>query len=367
MDNKATLFLCGDVMTGRGIDQIMAHPGNPDLYEPYVKDARHYIDLASERNGPIHRPVPFDYIWGDALDYMKKADARIINLETSITSNGEAAHKRIHYRMHPGNISCLKIADINCCVLANNHVLDWGPKGLVETLESLEHEGIPYTGAGRTDIHASLPQSIGIEDKGRVLVFSWGHASSGIPAKWEATGTRAGINFLRDLDEKTLEGIAIHIAKFKKKGDVVVASVHWGSNWGYEIPETHRIFAHGLIDRAGVDLLHGHSCHHFMGIEVYKNKLILYSCGDFLNDYEGIRNHREYKGHLGFMYFPTYHLVTGELLNLCLVPTQIKKFRVALATEKQLQWMEKVLNREGAILGTSVTVMDSHSFQLHWV
>lgn len=366
MEHKATIFLCGDVMTGRGIDQIMAHPGNPVLYESFVKDAGVYLDLASQRNGAIPRPVSPDYIWGEALEYMKGADCRIINLETSITAKGEPARKRVHYRMHPKNISCLTVADINCCVLANNHVLDWGPKGLIETLESLEHAALPYTGAGRTNIHAALPHNIGIGEKGNVHVFSWGHTSSGIPSNWEATRTRAGINFLRDFSDKTISSISEHIGKFRKKGDLVVASIHWGSNWGYMIPEAHRKFAHGLIEQAGVDLVHGHSSHHFLGIEVYKNRLILYGCGDFLNDYEGIRNHRGYKGHLGFIYLPTYNLGTGELLNLRLIPTQIKKFRVVIASKKDRLWMENVLNREGKALGTFVEAKDAISFQLSW-
>ena len=61
------LFLCGDVMTGRGIDQALSHPVNPILYESYVRDAREYVALAEKANGPIPRPLSVDYIWGDAL------------------------------------------------------------------------------------------------------------------------------------------------------------------------------------------------------------------------------------------------------------------------------------------------------------
>lgn len=64
-------------------------------------------------------------------------DFRIINLETSITTSEDWAPKDIHYRMHPANIPCLTVAKVDCCVLANNHVLDWGRSGLVETLETL--------------------------------------------------------------------------------------------------------------------------------------------------------------------------------------------------------------------------------------
>ncbi len=65
--HDVTLFVCGDVMTGRGIDQILPHPSPPQLQESYVRDAREYVELAEQVNGPIVRPVDFRYIWGDAL------------------------------------------------------------------------------------------------------------------------------------------------------------------------------------------------------------------------------------------------------------------------------------------------------------
>src|SRR5437762_9571358 len=100
------LFLCGDVMTGRGIDQAMPHPVNPVLHEPYVRDARDYIALAENTHGPIPRPLPFDYIWGDALQELDRAavDFRIVILETAISSSETAwPVKGIYYCMHPHN------------------------------------------------------------------------------------------------------------------------------------------------------------------------------------------------------------------------------------------------------------------------
>ena len=82
------LFLCGDVMTGRGVDQILPHPSTPEIFEPRVRDAREYVRLAELASGPIHRAVPPEYIWGDALEELARAgpDARIIGLETSVTT-----------------------------------------------------------------------------------------------------------------------------------------------------------------------------------------------------------------------------------------------------------------------------------------
>ena len=134
-----TLFLCGDVMTGRGVDQILPYPCNAQLYESFVTSAQDYVELAERANGPISRPVRFDYVWGEALAALSewRPDLRIINLETAITAHSEPYPKGINYRMSPANLPCLTAAGIDCCTLANNHVLDWGRQGLADTLESL--------------------------------------------------------------------------------------------------------------------------------------------------------------------------------------------------------------------------------------
>ena len=146
------LFLSGDVMPGRAIDQILQYHNDPVLYEDYIRDARDYVRLAEDANGQIRKPVSCDYIWGDALQTLDEVDpdARIINLETSITQHGAPwKNKYIHYRMHPRNAACLQTADIDIALLANNHVLDWGYQGLEETLSTLERAGIMTAGSGR--------------------------------------------------------------------------------------------------------------------------------------------------------------------------------------------------------------------------
>jgi len=122
-----TLFLCGDVMTGRGIDQILRHPCEPRLHESYLADANDYVRLAEGVSGPIPRSVDDAHIWGDALDEFARMrpDMRIVNLETAVTQSEDWLPKGINYRMHPANVGCLEAAAIDCCVLANNHVLDW--------------------------------------------------------------------------------------------------------------------------------------------------------------------------------------------------------------------------------------------------
>jgi len=122
---------------------------------------------------------------------------------------------------------------------------------------------------------------------GRVLVFALGSTSSRIPREWGATEGRPGVNLLEDLTEELARCVAGQIRQVKQAGDVAVASIHWSGNWGYDIPDEQIHFAHRIVEE-GVDVVHGHSSHHVKGIEIYQDRLILYGCGDFLTDYEGI-------------------------------------------------------------------------------
>ncbi len=358
------LFVCGDVMTGRGIDQILPHPGNPRLYEPYVHDARDYLRLAEAAHGPIRRPVAPDYIWGEALQELGTADVRIINLETSITTSGNYwPGKEVHYRMHPRNIGCLAAAGIDCCALANNHVLDWGYEGLAETLATLDRAGIRHAGAGSNAAEAESPAVLDVAGQGRVLVFSLGAITSGVLPQWAAGRDRPGVNLLEDLSDQTSRRVAARMRRAKGPGDVIVASIHWGDNWGYEIPDAEIHFAHRLIEE-GVDVVHGHSSHHAKALEVYGGRPILYGCGDFLTDYEGITGHEAYRGDLAILYFIRLDLPEGSLVDLRLVPMQLRRFQLRRASPGDVQWLQRTLNREAERFATEVGLNPDNSLSI---
>jgi poly-gamma-glutamate synthesis protein (capsule biosynthesis protein) len=362
------MFLCGDVMTGRGIDQVLPHPGDPALYESNVRDAREYAQLAEFAHGPISRPVDFAYIWGDALGEMEPArtDVRIINLETAITESDDfCPGKPVLYRMHPRNVGCLTAAHISCCALANNHLLDWGAEGLQETLRTLDAAGIAHTGAGRDASEAGRAVALDVAGKGRALVFSLGSPTSGVPREWAAAGDRPGVNLLEDLSEKTARRVANRMLKGTRPGDVIVASIHWGGNWGYEVSDEQISFAHRLIDE-GVSIVHGHSSHHVKSVEVYRGKLILYGCGDFLSDYEGIGGYEQFRGDLTLMYLVDVDPRQGRLLKARLVPMQVRRFRLNRASAEDSQWLCDLLNRLGAPFNTRAQLERDHSLSLQW-
>lgn len=171
---------------------------------------------------------------------------------------------------------------------------------------------------------------------------------------------------LHDFSDKAVRGIRGSVEQAKQPGDIVVASIHWGGNWGYQIPREQQEFAHRLIDEAGIDIVHGHSSHHVKGVEVYKERPILYGCGDFLNDYEGIGGHEAYRDDLALMYFVGMEPSTGNLVRLQMTPTRIKNFRVNRADREEALWLRDVLNREGKSLGTWVELNEDNTLTLRW-
>ncbi|MBE7555727.1 MAG: CapA family protein [Anaerolineales bacterium] len=364
-----TLFMAGDIMIGRGIDQVLLHPSDPLLHEPFMPSAKGYVELAERVSGPIQQPVNFAYIWGDALAEWQRVrpDVRLINLETSITtSNDYWPDKGIHYRLNPQNIAALTVAGLDYCSLANNHVLDWGYAGLTETLEMLQGANIHYAGAGQNLQATETPAVMDVAGKGRVIVFAYGLLSSGIPLNWAASADQPGVNLLPNLADQTIQHISQKVEAVKQPGDIVVVSIHWGGNWGYEIPAEQTAFAHHLIDQAGVDIIHGHSSHHVKGLEVYQGRPIIYGSGDLLNDYEGISGHEQFRADLALMYFVTLNPATGQLVELQLTPMQIKHFKVNRASSTDALWLSDLLNREGQPLGTRVEINPDNTLTLRW-
>jgi poly-gamma-glutamate synthesis protein (capsule biosynthesis protein) len=326
------------------------------------------VALAEYANGPIPSPVSFEYPWGEALAELtrRNVDVRIINLETAITVNEHPAAKQIHYRMNPKNMPVIAAAGVNCCVLANNHVLDWGREGLAETIATLDRAGIAHAGAGPDLEHAAAPATVSLAGGNRVFIFGIGSETSGIPREWAARNDRAGVSLLENLSPESARSMGRKIRSIRRDGDIVIVSIHWGSNWGYRVSERRRDFAHSLIDEAEVDIVHGHSSHHPVGIEVYEQRLILYGCGDFLNDYEGIGGYQHYRPELVLMYFPTLEMPTRRLASVRMIPFHIRNFRLSRATHAESAWLHEALNRESRPFGTGVTLGADDVLSLQW-
>ena len=150
-----------------------------------------------------------------------------------------------------------------------------------------------------------------------------------------------------------------------RPGDLIVASIHWGPNWGYHVRDQESRFARRLA-RDGVHVVHGHSSHHVKGLEIHADRPLLYGCGDFINDYEGIGGKEEYRPDLVLPYLPEFDPRHGRLVALRLVPLQVQRFRLQRATISDVEWLAALLNRLGATVGTRAEVSTSGELEVVW-
>ena len=317
----------GDVMLGRLIDQLFKtsvhEPHEASIIQSFVKKHSHLHDY-----GPSSP-------WGTTLPLLKASDLNIINLETSVTTNDKKwPDKVFNYRMHPANISALPAARIDYASLANNHTLDFREAGLVETMDTLKKAGIAFAGVGenlnaaRKPAVLNLPRSESASQSSqspcKVLVWS----ASDHPDDW---GGPRMFNLI-DYSARTrnmLKGTIEEGSQNTRQDDrptLKVFSVHWGPNYAWEPTEEIRSLAHFLIDECGIDVIHGHSSHHVQGVEVYKSKLIIYGCGDFVDDYALVAGYRNDLSAVWRLNLHRSEKVIG-LASLEIFPTKIKQFQ----------------------------------------
>jgi poly-gamma-glutamate synthesis protein (capsule biosynthesis protein) len=347
------ILLAGDAMLGRGIDQIQHLSCDPALPDPRVKSARDFVRGASWRNGPIPEPVDHSYVWGEALDVIASYAPclRILNLETTFTTAPLPAEKRVTFRAHPANIDMLRLFAPDCCTLANNHVLDWGEDGLVETLDTLRDAGLARTGVGYNEEDAWKPCILPLPDGRRVIVLSIGDRSGGVPYEWAAEGKRPGVAHTGHDIDACVERVANTISAVRQEGDVVIASIHWGENWGFDVPPRHSILGISLLEAAGVDIIHGHSSHHPKQIALRGKKLILFGCGDLINDYEGIQPYAPHRPDLVAIYL--VGLAGAAIRQIRILPFRVRRMRLERPTEEEAKWLCDRVTRNSGPFGTA--------------
>jgi poly-gamma-glutamate synthesis protein (capsule biosynthesis protein) len=272
-------------------------------------------------NDELSRTDPA-YPWGDTLPVLRQADLRIGNLECVLAEDGKPwPDKVFRFRSDRKNIESLKIADFGVVSLANNHVLDYGADALRETISTLDQHQVLHAGAGIDRDACRLPAAWHKNNTPVGFV-----AITDNEPGWEAGTQAPGVHYVPiDLkDDRALELLAL-VRRLASQVRLVIVSAHWGSNWGWNVPAEHQAFAHALID-AGADVIYGHSAHVFRGVEVYRNKPILYSTGDFVDDYavDPIERNDE-----SFIFLLEAH--GGVPAELRLYPTVISEYRATLA------------------------------------
>lgn len=333
------ILFAGDVMLGRLVNKVLAN-------------------------------AQFTYVWGDTIDIIKRADFSLINLECPVSSKGKEWNKTFkvfHFRANLDAIQVLNSASIDYVSLANNHILDYDIEGLLDTLDILDKNNISHSGAGRNLKEAVKPaiiekklkpkpsnnhdfyynvdnEEVNNNDSKNTIRIGLISLTDNEP-EWEAKYDLPGINYIpTTLDPDTYYyRLQNYIENTKKQSDLVIVSSHVGPHFR-ETPSTKYVnFAHKIID-FGADIYWGHSNHMPQGIELYKhndnNKIILYDCGDFIDDYAIDSNYRNDLSFIFLLHFlmdKNYKLSNNNSNNgnivlqnsmIELIPTKISNFMV---------------------------------------
>ncbi len=344
MSDRVRIGLTGDVMLGRNVDRRQRHPSR----EPAA-------------------------VWGDVCERLRSLDALVINLECCLSTRGEPwerTYRPFHFRADPSwAIPALEAAGVDCCALANNHVLDFEEPALVDTLDHLDEVGIARAGAGRTLDEALEPAVFEVDggddagddagDDGEwtgdpggtdglsIAVVSLTDNTPEYGAGADEPGT-AHVDIDVD-DERTRTRVETAMERARgAEPDLLVASLHWGPNMVTEPPPSFESFGRWLVDR-GVDVVHGHSAHVFQGIEVHDGAPILYDAGDFVDDYAV---DRELRNDRGFLF--ELHLDDDAVpAELRLVPTEIRDCSVHLADGDTATWSRERIRERSSPYGTT--------------
>lgn len=313
-----TLAVAGDVMLGRLVNEAIAREG-------------------------------FAYPWGNVVPTLRQADLFLINLECALTTQTERWHDRgqykpFYFRAEPSVVETLKIGRVDFASLANNHAVDFGIQGMLDTVAVLDQAGIAHAGAGRDLAAARVPARLAAAGlQVTVLAFA------DYPLAWAATPTSPGISYtpvsLAPEDFASVEGA---LADARQQGGLVIFSIHWGPNMRSRPTQAFRDFAYRVID-AGADIFWGHSAHVAQGIEIYGGKLILYDTGDFVDDYAVTA---ELRNDLSALFL--VRIESSSLVRVELIPVSISKMQVNLAAGQDREWFVQRLRSLCAEMGTEL-------------
>lgn len=287
----------------------------------------------------------FTYPWGDTLSILQQADLRICNLECVLSDIGNPwSPKMFHFRSDEKNVQSLLAAKINIVSLANNHVLDYEESALLRMLDVLDNQGVLHVGAGRDLAQSLKPALCHVKDqKIGMLAFTDNEPDFGAEEK------RPGVYYMpTKMNDKRVKNFIKCVQQLQQQVDFLIVSAHWGSNWGYDVPKDHVILAHALVE-AGADLIFGHSGHIFRGIEIYKERPIIYCAGDFIDDYavDEIEKNDE-----SFIFL--LEREPGKKLKLYLYPTLIEQFQANLAVSDRKKTILSKMQSLCKDLGTKI-------------
>jgi len=287
--NKFKISMVGDVMIGRTFNEYFRRDPKFDPFENKIRK------------------------------HLNDSKLLIMNLETTLTNNiDKYPQKMFNYKLSPKYASILKNLSENVlCSLANNHILDFKRFGLIETIETLKSLGFKYTGAGLNISECQKLVTVSINNTTIGML-----SASDNEKNWRANNTKEGIWYIDPSNQEMVNDAINIVRKSKIKCDILIFSCHMQPNYVSSINETIKIFYKKLVDN-GVDIVHGHSPHHVLPIEKYKNGYICYSFGDFVDDYA---IDPKYRNDLGILV--DFQIFNGKITNYEIHSTIIKNLKV---------------------------------------
>ncbi len=305
MNDLITVAFLGDIMLGRLVDeQITVRP-----------------------------PESF---WGDTLPVLRGCDAVIANLECAVTDHRQIwqeTPKVFYFGAKPAAVDILRVANIKCVNLANNHTLDYEVEGFLDTLRHLDEAGIEHVGAGNNLAEAREPAVLDIAG----IKMGFIGLTDNEPA-FAASDRRPGTNYTPiDTEPHTIQPVKEQIASARSRGaEIVCLSAHLGPNMVPEPSDSFIEFAHKMAD-LGVDIFYGHSAHVFQGVEIYDKTLIMHDTGDFLDDYAV-----DYDLHNDWSFIFLIEIAGGAIGRLRLLPVRLSFAQVGLAVGDEF---DRIRNR----------------------
>jgi len=232
--------------------------------------------LLDRHNGTYSGDAQNDERWQYLERAAEDCDAWVINLETTVgpaKSAGTPKSKRFVFRAPPDRLDPLSRFPHPAATIANNHSLDYGPKGLLETIVELDRRGIAHAGGGETRADSLFP--VAVQANGlRARMLSFGFDND---AESYSEDEGACIAPLR------MKLMATEIASNRASADLIIVMLHWGEEYETRFSGYQQQMAYALID-AGVDAIIGTGPHVLQGIELYHGSLICYSLGNLVFD-----------------------------------------------------------------------------------
>ncbi len=288
---------------------------------------------------------PFDKI----KNLISQNDIAFLNLECPLvdSSEGYPLNKKYSFRAEPSYIKGIKYAGFNIASVANNHTIDYGKNGFLKTIELLKENNVFPVGGGKNQKEAFKP--VLIEKEGETFAFF-----GLLGFLLEATTFNENRPYPAFGQIDSLCGI---VKKYNSKIENIIVSFHWGKEYVLIPTAKQTEYAHKVID-AGADLVLGHHPHVIQSIETYRNKLIIYSLGNFIFDNSNDLQKQSIIFQCKFK--------QGSIIEPRLLPISIKNGRPELADRNVASKIFEHLKKVSSTFNTTYT-FDKEFIQINYL